>query len=63
LDRNRLTPEVLIDSFEDFARLTARIPQAIIVGDDLYVTNIKRLEKGIKMHATNALLLDRKSVV
>lgn len=45
------------EAFEDFAKLTAKIPQTIIVGDDLYVTNIKRLEKGIKMRATNALLL------
>jgi enolase len=45
------------EAFEDFAKLTAAIPQTIIVGDDLYVTNIKRLEKGIRMRATNALLL------
>ena len=45
------------EAFEDFAKLTAKLPKTIIVGDDLYVTNIKRLEKGIKMRATNALLL------
>jgi enolase len=45
------------EGFEDFAALTKRLPGTIIVGDDLYVTNIKRLEKGIKMGATNALLL------
>jgi enolase len=27
------------------------------VGDDLYVTNIKRLEKGIKLKATNSILI------
>lgn len=45
------------EAYDDFSRLTARLPETIIVGDDLYVTNIKRLEKGIKMRATNALLL------
>jgi len=45
------------EAYDDFARLTAKLPNTIIVGDDLYVTNIKRLEKGIKMCATNALLL------
>lgn len=45
------------EAYEDFAELTAKLPKTIIVGDDLYVTNIKRLEKGIRMHATNALLL------
>lgn len=45
------------EAYDDFARLTAKVPGTIIVGDDLYVTNIKRLEKGIKMCATNALLL------
>lgn len=45
------------EAYDDFARLTAKLPGTIIVGDDLYVTNIKRLEKGIKMCAGNALLL------
>jgi enolase len=45
------------EAYDDFARLTAKLPGTIIVGDDLYVTNIKRLEKGIKMCATNAMLL------
>ncbi len=45
------------EAYDDFARLTAKLPGAIIVGDDLYVTNMKRLEKGIEMCASNALLL------
>jgi len=45
------------EAYDDFARLTAKLPNTIIVGDDLYVTNMKRLEKGIKMCASNALLL------
>lgn len=45
------------EAFGDFAALTARLPGTIIVGDDIYVTNVERLAKGIKMKATNALLL------
>jgi enolase len=45
------------DSFELFAEITAKMPQKIIVGDDLFVTNIKRLEAGIKKKAANAVLL------
>ncbi len=45
------------DAFDDFAALTEKLKKTIIVGDDLFVTNPKRLEKGIKMHAANALLL------
>jgi enolase len=45
------------DAYEDFAKLTARLKNTIIIGDDLYVTNPKRLENGIKMRATNGLLL------
>ncbi|MDI6811821.1 MAG: phosphopyruvate hydratase, partial [archaeon] len=44
-------------SFDLFAELTAKIPQKIIVGDDLFVTNVKRLEEGIKKKAANAILL------
>ncbi|HPR66432.1 MAG TPA: phosphopyruvate hydratase, partial [Methanothrix sp.] len=45
------------DAYKDFAALTAKLPKTIIVGDDLYVTNVERLSKGIEMKATNALLL------
>ncbi|RLE70367.1 MAG: phosphopyruvate hydratase, partial [Thermoprotei archaeon] len=46
------------EDFEGFAELNRRIGDRIqIVGDDLFVTNIKRLKKGIKMNAANALLL------
>jgi enolase len=45
------------DSFELFAEITAKMPYKIIVGDDLFVTNIKRLEAGIKKKAANAVLL------
>jgi len=45
------------ESFEDFAELTRKLKDTIIIGDDLFVTNVKRLERGIKMNAGNALLL------
>lgn len=45
------------EAFEDFAALTEKLKDTIIIGDDLFVTNVKRLEKGIKMNAGNALLL------
>jgi enolase len=45
------------EAFEDFAKMTAKLKDTIIVGDDLYVTNPERLAKGIKMGSTNALLL------
>jgi enolase len=45
------------ESFEDFAELTKKLKDTIIIGDDLFVTNVKRLEQGIKMKAGNALLL------
>ena len=45
------------ESFEDFAELTKKLKGTVIIGDDLFVTNVKRLEQGIKMKAGNALLL------
>ncbi|MCZ7392794.1 MAG: phosphopyruvate hydratase [Candidatus Methanoperedens sp.] len=45
------------EAFDDFAALTKKLKDRIIVGDDLFVTNVKRLEKGIKINAANALLL------
>lgn len=45
------------EAYEDFAKITARLQDTIVVGDDIYVTNPKRLKKGIEMGATNALLL------
>ena len=44
------------EDFAGFAELT-RTLNIQIVGDDLFVTNIKRLKKGIEVGAANALLL------
>jgi len=59
---DRYPIELIEDPFEEesfslFAALTAKMPQKIIVGDDLFVTNEKRLRKGIANKAANAVLL------
>jgi len=46
------------DDWDGFVQITRRLGKKVqIVGDDLFVTNCARLEKGIKMGACNALLL------
>jgi len=44
------------DDFDSFANLCATI-QIELVGDDLLVTNIKRIQRAIDCHAVNSLLL------
>ncbi|MCX6808373.1 MAG: phosphopyruvate hydratase [Candidatus Berkelbacteria bacterium] len=46
------------DDWEGYKLLTDRLGQKVqIVGDDLFVTNIERLEKGIKSGAANSILI------
>lgn len=46
------------DDWSAFTALTEKLKgQAIVVGDDLYVTNVKRLKKGIDIHASSAILI------
>ncbi len=46
------------DDWGGWAKLTARIgDQCQIVGDDLFVTNTKRLAKGIKLSCANSILI------
>jgi len=46
------------EDWESWVELTKRIGDRVqIVGDDLYVTNVKRLEKGIEMKAANSILI------
>jgi enolase len=46
------------DDIELWQRLTSTMgDRVMIVGDDLFVTNIKRLEKGITSGAANAILI------
>ncbi len=46
------------ESFDSFASITRRIGGKVkIIGDDLYVTNVKRMKEGIRKKATNAVLI------
>ncbi|MBN1165759.1 MAG: phosphopyruvate hydratase [Methanospirillaceae archaeon] len=46
------------DDWEGWKELTARIGKNVqIVGDDLFVTNALRIQKGIKDHSANAVLI------
>jgi enolase len=46
------------EDFNNFVRITEQLgSKTQIVGDDLFVTNIKRVEEGIRSHSANALLV------
>lgn len=45
------------DCFEEFSKLLEKFPNKLIVGDDLTVTDSKRLEKAIKMKSINAIIV------
>jgi len=46
------------EDFENFSRITKKLGAKLqIVGDDLFVTNIKRVAQGIRVKAANALLV------
>ena len=46
------------EDFTGFEEITKRIGSSVqIVGDDLFVTNVKRLQKGINAGAANAILI------
>jgi enolase len=46
------------EAFGSFASLTRRLGSKIkVVGDDIYVTNVKRVRRGIRERATNAVLI------
>ena len=45
------------EDFKSFANLLEKFPNRLIVGDDLTVTNSKRLQKAIDMKAINALIV------
>jgi enolase len=44
------------DDWNSFTIFTEK-SNSIVVGDDLYTTNVKRIAKGIERHATNAVLI------
>ncbi len=46
------------NDFEAFAELTKQIgKRCMICGDDIYVTNVKRISKGIELGSTNTVLI------
>lgn len=46
------------EDFESFAKLTKEVGDRVLVcGDDLFVTNRKRLERGIKAGAANSVII------
>jgi len=45
------------DDWQGYQKLTARLSNIQIVGDDLFVTNVKRLEEGISKKAANSILI------
>lgn len=45
------------DDWNSWQKITGQLKDTIIIGDDLYVTNPKRIKKGIKNHSTNAVLI------
>jgi len=45
------------DAFEAFGELTKRAKGCLVCGDDLFTTNIKRLETGLKHNAANATII------
>ncbi len=44
------------EDFEGFAEITKQL-KCLICGDDLFVTNTKRLEKGVRIGAANTILI------
>lgn len=45
------------EDFESHSKLLKKFPNSLIVGDDLTVTNSKRLQKAIKMKSINAIIV------
>jgi len=45
------------DDFEGFKELTSKSHGCLICGDDLFVTNVNRLQRGISIHAGNAIII------
>jgi len=45
------------DDFEAFARLTDRVGDTLVCGDDLFVTSVERLRRGIEQGAATSILV------
>lgn len=45
-------------AFDDFSRFTNRVGRRVkVIGDDLYVTDVRRMKAGVRSKATNAVLV------
>jgi enolase len=45
------------DDWDNWAKLTACVPEVQIIGDDLFATNVSRIIRGIQTQAANAVLI------
>jgi len=45
------------EDFESFAELTKKAENCLICGDDLFTTNVERLNRGVKVNAGNAVII------
>jgi len=45
------------EDFESFSKLLKKFPESLVVGDDLIVTNYKRLQKAIEKKSVNAIIV------
>jgi enolase 1/2/3 len=46
------------DEWDAWASLTARLGSRVqLVGDDIFVTNVERIQQGIDLHVANAVLI------
>jgi len=50
------------EDFESFSELTSKVSGCLICGDDLFVTNVERLSKGIEKKAGNAIIIKMNQV-
>ena len=45
------------DDWDGWIEMTRQLGNTVLVGDDFFVTNSKRVQKGIEAHAANAVLI------
>jgi len=50
------------EDFDSFSELTSKVSGCLICGDDLFVTNVKRLSIGIEKKAGNAIIIKMNQV-
>ncbi len=50
------------EDYESFAELTKKVKNGLICGDDLFVTNRERLNRGIKAGAANSIIIKTNQV-